>query len=45
MVIWVLTEEPTEAVGAAIEIVEARLGSTEEVSWLCPGPVVEPVQD
>ena len=45
MVIWVLTEEPTDQVEAAIEIVEARLGSTEEVSWLCPGPLVEPVQD
>lgn len=45
MIMWVLTEEPTPEVEAAIEVVEARLGSTEEVSWLCPGPVSEPVQD
>ncbi len=45
MVTWVLTEEPTEAVARAIEIVEARLGSDEEVMWLAPGPVVEPVQE
>jgi len=45
MILWVLTEEPSEQVGAAIEIVEARLGSTEEVSWLAPGPVAEPVQE
>ncbi|MFA5890988.1 MAG: hypothetical protein WDA27_08575 [Actinomycetota bacterium] len=45
MVTWVLVEEPTPEVARAIEVVEARLGSTEEVMWVCPGPVVEPVQD
>jgi hypothetical protein len=45
MVTWVLSEEPDERIAAAIEIVEARLGSQEEVMWLCPGPLVEPVQD
>jgi hypothetical protein len=45
MVTWVLTEEPDELVARAIEIVEARLGSDEEVMWLAPGPVAEPVQD
>lgn len=45
MVTWVLVEEPTEEVVRAIEIVESRLGSEEEVMWLCPGPVSEPVQD
>jgi hypothetical protein len=39
MVTWVLTEEPTFEVARAIEIVEARLGSTEEVMWLCPDAV------
>lgn len=45
MVTWVLMEEPTEEIAKAIEIVEARLGSNDEVMWLCPGPVAEPVQD
>jgi hypothetical protein len=45
MVTWVLTEEPTEAVAAAIAIVEARLGSEDEVTWLSPGPLAEPIQD
>jgi len=45
MVTWVLTEEPTEEVARAIEIVEARLGSDQEVMWLCPGPIAEPIQD
>ena len=45
MVTWVLMEEPTEEIAKAIEIVEARLGSDDEVMWLCPGPVAEPVQD
>jgi hypothetical protein len=45
MVTWVLVEEPTEQVAIAIEIVESRLGSDQEVMWLCPGPVTEPVQD
>ncbi|HVL31987.1 MAG TPA: hypothetical protein VM600_00215 [Actinomycetota bacterium] len=45
MVTWVLTEEPTYDVARAIEIVEARLGSDEEVMWLCPDAEVEPVQD
>jgi len=45
MVTWVLVEEPTPQVAAAIEIVESRLGSDQEVMWLCPGPVAEPVQD
>ena len=45
MVTWVLMEEPTEAVAKAITIVEARLGSEQEVTWLCPGPLAEPIQD
>jgi len=45
MVTWVLTEEPDERIAAAIEIVESRLGSDEEVMWLCPGPIVEQIQD
>jgi len=45
MVTWVLTEEPTFDVAKAIEIVEARLGSTEEVMWLCPDAFAEPAQD
>ena len=47
MVTWVLAEEPTFEVAQAIEIVEARLGSTEEVMWLCPEAldIAEPVQD
>ena len=45
MVTWVLTEEPTEEVERAIQIVEARLDSDGEVMWVCPGPVVEPIQD
>lgn len=36
MITWVLTEEPTEQIARAIEIVEARLGSTEEVNWMAP---------
>lgn len=40
MVTWVLTAEPDALVAKAIEIVEARLGSEEEVMWL--SPVVEP---
>lgn len=43
MITWILAEEPTEQVAVAIEILEARLGSTEEVSWICP--VVEPIID
>ena len=43
MVTWVLIAEPDPLVAEAIEIVEARLGSTEEVLWLCPA--AEPVQD
>jgi len=46
MVTWVLTDEPDEMVAKAIEIVEARLGSTaEDVMWLSPGPLAEPVQE
>lgn len=45
MVTWVLAEEPSEAVERAIEIVETRLGSDGDVMWLCPGPIVEPIQD
>lgn len=45
MVTWVLAEEPCDMVVRAIEIVETRLGSEEEVMWLCPGPVAEPAQD
>jgi hypothetical protein len=36
MVTWVLVEEPDALVAKAIEIVEARLGSDEEVVWLSP---------
>jgi hypothetical protein len=43
MITWVLTTEPDSFVAKAIEIVEARLGSTEEVLWLCPA--AEPAQD
>lgn len=45
MVTWVLTEEPTWEIARAIEIVEARMGSDDEVTWLSPGPAIEPVQD
>ncbi len=46
MITWVLAEEPTLDVARAIEVVEARLGSTEDVMWLSPADqVVEPVQD
>lgn len=45
MVTWVLVDEPDDAVARAIEIVETRLGSDEEVMWLAPGPVSESVQD
>lgn len=41
MVTWILADEPNETVARAIEIVEARLGSTEEVMWMCPGELVE----
>ena len=44
MITWVLTEEPTEDVARAIEIVEARLGSTEEINWMAP-VIGEPVQE
>ena len=43
MVTWVLVSEPDPSVAKAIEIVEARLGSNEEVLWLCPAS--EPAQD
>ena len=36
MVTWVLVEEPDTLVAKAIEVVEARLGSEEEVLWLSP---------
>jgi hypothetical protein len=42
MVTWVLVAEPDPLVAKAIEICEARLGSEQEVLWLCPA---EPVQD
>ncbi len=48
MITWVLTEEPDPLVAKAIEIVEARLGSEQEVLWLCPAAqpeAVEPAQD
>jgi hypothetical protein len=45
MITWVLAEEPTEEVAVAIEIVEARLGSTEEVMWVCPTDIVEPATE
>ncbi len=43
MVTWVLIAEPDPLVAEAIEIVEARLGSDQEVLWLCP--TAEPAQD
>jgi len=43
MITWVLTEEPTEQVARIIEILEARLDSSEEVNWLAP--IADPVQD
>lgn len=45
MVTWVLQEEPTLEVAKAIEIVEARLGSTEDVTWLCPDAFAGPVPE
>lgn len=48
MVTWVLTAEPDPLVAKAIEIVETRLGSEQEVLWLCPAAQperVEPAQD
>jgi len=46
MVTWVLTDEPDALVAKAIEIVEARLGSeAEDIMWLSPGPLAEPVQE
>lgn len=45
MITWVLTAEPSAAVRRAIEMIEERVGSTSEVMWLCPGELVEPVQD
>ncbi|HVL89166.1 MAG TPA: hypothetical protein VM841_02915 [Actinomycetota bacterium] len=45
MITWVLVQEPTAAVGAAIEMIEERVGSTAEVMWLCPDELAEPVQD
>jgi hypothetical protein len=43
MVTWVLTTEPDPFVAKAIEILETRLGSEQEVLWLCPA--AEPAQD
>ena len=46
MITWVLTEEPTEEIARAIEIVEARLGSdADDVVWMCPAEAPESVQD
>jgi hypothetical protein len=36
MVTWVLVTEPDPLVAKAIEIVEARIGSEQEVLWLTP---------
>ena len=44
MVTWVLATEPDGLVAKAIEIVEARLGSEQEVLWLCPTAQPEPVE-
>jgi hypothetical protein len=44
MITWVLVEEPTAAVRAAIEMLEERVGSDAEVMWLCP-EAPETVQD
>lgn len=43
MVTWVLADEPDAFVAKAIEIVESRLGSDQEVLWVCP--TGEPAQD
>lgn len=43
MITWVLTEEPSDAVAMAIEVIEMRIGSEEEVQWVCPA--AEPVQE
>ena len=43
MITWVLVEEPTPAIERAIQIVESRIGSEGEVSWV--SPVIDPAQD
>ena len=43
MITWVLAEEPTEQIACAIEIIEARLGSDQDVNWICP--VAEHIPD
>lgn len=43
MITWILAQEPTEQIACAIEVIEARLGSEEDVNWICP--VAEPIQD
>jgi hypothetical protein len=43
MITWVLVDVPTYAVERAIEMVEARLGSEGEISWI--SPMVDPIQD
>lgn len=48
MVTWVLTDEPTDAIARAIEIVERRVGNDEpdEVSWMCADvPSIEPIAE
>ena len=45
LITWVLAEEPDLRVRRVIEIVEERVGSEDEVMWLSPGPIEEPVQD
>ena len=36
MITWVLVDEPTADVVRAIRVVEARVGSDGEVSWVSP---------
>lgn len=42
-IMWVLVDEPTAAVEQAIHIVENRLGSDGDISWVAP--VVDPVAE
>ena len=43
MITWVLVEEPTLNVERAIQVVESRLGSEGEISWVTP--IADPAQD
>lgn len=43
MITWVLIEEPTPSIERAIQVVENRIGSVGEISWV--SPVIDPAQD